>query len=416
MRKSTLAQMQRLARRRGGKCLSSRYIDSRTHLLWKCRLGHHWRAIPTNVTQGSWCPACAHRKRLTVEEMRVLAARRGGACISTRYVNNETKLRWRCAAAHEWEAAPGLVKGGRWCPHCAHVARLSLNAIQTIAASRGGRCLSTEYLDVETPLSWICEMGHQWTATPASIRRGSWCSSCARNRPLELEELRRLARRRGGKCLSSRYVNNRLPLLWECKRGHRWRATPANVKGGNRKRGTWCLECYNLRRRFRARDSIEKMRKLARWRGGLCLSKDYVNSRIKLLWQCDKRHCWRAVPYSVRGGSWCPVCSRNQKLTLDEFRSLAARRGGRCLSNRYTNKEIPLRWQCARGHRWYAQPGRVKRGTWCARCANLRRRSQWKPGFTHPRRRKSDELSMFLGIRFRKPSAENNKTTLKRKI
>jgi hypothetical protein len=66
------------------------------------------------------------------------------------------------------------------------------------------------------------------------------------------------------------------------------------------------------------------------------------------------------------------------KLTLEEFRSLAARQGGGCLSDRYTNKEAPLRWQCALGHRWYAQPGRVKRGTWCAKCANPRRRSCWK--------------------------------------
>jgi hypothetical protein len=58
-------------------------------------------------------------------------------------------------------------------------------------------------------------------------------------------------------------------------------------------------------------------------------------------------------------------------------------RSGRCLSDRYINRETPLRWQCALGHRWYAHPGRVKRGAWCAKCANLRRRSRWRPG---PRR------------------------------
>jgi hypothetical protein len=312
--------------------------------------------------------------------------------MSATYVNNETKLRWRCAAGHEWEAAPGLVKDGRWCPHCAHVARLSLNAMQAIAASRGGSCVAAEYVDVETPLSWKCETGHQWTATPASIRRGSWCSSCVHNRRLELEEVQRLARQRGGKCLSTEYVNNRHPLLWECKRGHRWRAMPANVKGGKRKRGTWCLQCYNLRRRFRTKGSIQRMERLARRRGGLCLSEEYINSRVKLLWQCDKGHCWRAVPYALQGGSWCPVCARTQKLTLEEFRSLAARKGGRCLSDRYRNKATPLRWQCALGHCWYAQPGRIKRGTWCAKCANLRRRSRWKPNPTRS------------GIRFSKTS------------
>jgi hypothetical protein len=123
--------------------------------------------------------------------MRALAERRGGECLSHKYVNSETKLHWRCAAGHEWEGAPGLVKGGTWCPHCAHVARLSLNAMASIAASRGGRRLSTDYINVATHLSWRCEAGHQWTATPASIRSGKWCPRCVRNQHLELEEMQR---------------------------------------------------------------------------------------------------------------------------------------------------------------------------------------------------------------------------------
>ena len=153
---------------------------------------------------------------------------------------------------------------------------------------------------------------------------------------------------------------------------------PANVKGGKRKRGTWCPECFNLRRRFPERDSIQRIKELARRRGGVCLSEEYIRWKCKLRWQCGKGHRWRAVPSSVRRGSWCPVCARNQKLTLEELRLLAARNRGRCLSRRYINKVTPLRWQCNLGHRWYAEPGRVKRGTWCAKCANLRKRSRWR--------------------------------------
>ena len=379
MRRLSLELMRRIAKRRGGTCVSGRYTNSRIPLQWKCRLGHEWNAMPTNVRKGSWCPTCAGKRPLTLLDIQRLAADRGGQCLSERYVNNRAKLRWRCAAGHEWEAAPGPTKAGRWCPHCAHVARLSLNAMAVIAASRGGRCLSTEYVNVDTALSWNCEAGHQWAATPASIKSGSWCPVCVHNQRLELKVLQRLAQERGGKCLSVRYINNRHPLLWECKRRHRWKAMPANVKGGKRKRGTWCLECYNLRRKFRARDSIERMKRFARRLGGLCLSEEYINSKSKLRWQCDKGHRWRAVPGAIRGGSWCPVCARNRKLTLEEFHSLGARKGGRCLSTRYQNKSTPLRWQCALGHRWYAQPGQVKRGTWCPKCASIRRRSPWRP-------------------------------------
>jgi hypothetical protein len=195
---------------------------------------------------------------------------------------------------------------------------------------------------------------------------------------LELKTMQRLARNRRGRCLSTRYINNRCPLLWRCKRGHRWKAQPSNVKGGKHKRGTWCPECYNFRRKFRAKSSIERMQGLARRRGGLCLSKDYLNSKCKLSWQCNGGHRWRAMPTPIRRGSWCPVCARTQKLTLEECHALAAHKSGTCLSDCYKNKWTALLWQCALGHKWYAQPGKVKRGTWCRKCANARRRSPWR--------------------------------------
>lgn len=383
MKRASLRQMRLLAKRRGGNCVSKRYFNSRIPLRWRCRFGHRWKAMPTNVSKGSWCPKCAHRQRLTIGEMRALAVHRGGECISDQYVNNETKLLWRCAAGHEWEATPQGVRRGAWCPCCAHVARLSLSEVAAIAASHGGRCLSAEYVNVHSPLVWECEAGHRWTATPASVRQGTWCSVCVQNRRLKIEEMQRVARARGGKCLSERYLNNRHTLMWECKRGHRWRASPYNVRGGKRKRGTWCPKCYNLRRKFNPRRTSNEMKALARSRGGLCLSEEYVNSKSKLFWRCDKEHRWRASPVAVRSGSWCPVCARNQRLTLQEFRSIARGKGGRCLSRRYINKDSPLKWKCAVGHRWRAAPRGVKRGRWCPKCASLKRRSPWREIATH---------------------------------
>lgn len=56
---------------------------------------------------------------LTIEEMRDIARSRGGECLSEKYINSKTKLRWRCSEGHEWEAIPNNVKNHhRWCPFC----------------------------------------------------------------------------------------------------------------------------------------------------------------------------------------------------------------------------------------------------------------------------------------------------------
>jgi hypothetical protein len=189
--------------------------------------------------------------------------------------------------------------------------------------------------------------------------------------------MQRIAKERGGACLSTSYKNGRTPLLWVCKHGHHWKASPGKVKSGTRRKGTWCRECYNWRRRFHAKHSIEAMRELAKARGGACLSTEYVSSKAKLIWQCAALHRWQARPGSLIQGTWCSACARNQRLELSQLQDIAVSRGGACLSQAYLGKRTDLWWRCANRHEWKATAGNVRRGSWCRMCANIRRRSKW---------------------------------------
>jgi nucleoside-diphosphate-sugar epimerase len=58
-------------------------------------------------------------KELRLEDMKQAARFRGGECLSQRFVDMKTKLRWRCAFGHHFEGTPTLIlKGGHWCPVC----------------------------------------------------------------------------------------------------------------------------------------------------------------------------------------------------------------------------------------------------------------------------------------------------------
>lgn len=59
--------MNKIANERGGECLSDVYIDSQTHLMWKCAVGHVWRAKPNNIKNGTWCPNCKYKKKGIVQ-------------------------------------------------------------------------------------------------------------------------------------------------------------------------------------------------------------------------------------------------------------------------------------------------------------------------------------------------------------
>tara|TARA_Y200000002_G_C22495071_1_gene584703 strand:- start:70 stop:774 length:705 start_codon:yes stop_codon:yes gene_type:complete len=121
--KLTITEMQEIAQSRGGKCLSSKYSNSITNLDWECSEGHRWSATPGNIKAGKWCKICRReegfeKQRLSIDEMQEIAKSRGGKCLSTKYVNNKTKLFWECAEGHRWHAIPDSVKSGTWCDKC----------------------------------------------------------------------------------------------------------------------------------------------------------------------------------------------------------------------------------------------------------------------------------------------------------
>ena len=39
-------------------------------------------------------------KKLTIKDMQELAKARGGKCLSKKYVNGRVKLKWKCAEGH----------------------------------------------------------------------------------------------------------------------------------------------------------------------------------------------------------------------------------------------------------------------------------------------------------------------------
>lgn len=115
--------------------------------------------------------------------------------------------------------------------------------------------------------------------------------------------------------------------------------------------------------------AIEEMRRIASDHGGRCLSDSFISTSVRLLWQCAKKHQWRATPHSVKAGSWCRLCYHDRlRGNLEKMQALALQRGGQLLSKRYVDSTSKLRWKCAKGHTWLTSAATVTCGRWCPHC------------------------------------------------
>ncbi len=64
-----------------------------------------------------------------------------------------------------------------------------------------------------------------------------------KRRSFDLKDMQEHAASKGGKCLATEYKNSTYRLLFECKCSHKWRATPLEIMGKKNKPGIWCPKC-----------------------------------------------------------------------------------------------------------------------------------------------------------------------------
>jgi hypothetical protein len=166
----------KLAELKGGKFLSNEYTSSDEKYKWKCNDEHEWMASYHNVKKGSWCPDCAGKSKQTIEECHRLAEKQDGKCLSIQYVNNKKNLHWKCNQGHEWYSNFSNVKRGRWCNACR---KKTIQDCQKIAETKGGKCLSVEYINKREKLKWECHLKHTWNASYNQIKNNQWCPECA---------------------------------------------------------------------------------------------------------------------------------------------------------------------------------------------------------------------------------------------
>ncbi|CAE7237249.1 unnamed protein product [Symbiodinium natans] len=315
-------------------------------------------------------------KQVRLQRLRDHAATLGGKCLAEEYLNNRTKILWRCIRGHTWYATSNHVLSNKsWCPHCAKKAPIGLERLRTHAASLGGHCLATEYANSRQKVSWQCKFGHVWEASPSSVlNQKNWCPKCAclarssrAKQPrvqLMLHHLQQYAVAKHGLCLAKEYINSKTKVLWQCELKHEWHATPSSVLHT----GSWCPTCAG-----NARKTLQQMRTHAEALGGRCLSTDYSNNYTPLRWTCHSGHQWLASALSVMSHkSWCPHCAKIAPIGLIRLQAHAESLGGSCLSRQYTNSRNMLLWECKRGHAWKASASNILHGsTWCPHCAAL---------------------------------------------
>jgi len=194
------------------------------------------------------------------------------------------------------------------------MAKLTMDTAKEIAHSRGGVCLSEQYINNNTPMLWKCIKNHEWSARLTSVKNhNTWCPKCAigNRRTRTIKDMRKFAEKKGGLCLATEYVNRRDPLEWQCKEGHKWKASAKDII-----KGTWCRKCSTP-----GRKCVIPSQKIIPVQGHIMPEQEFTPIR-----RHDTQH---------------RKCSQ-RRFNIDIANNIAQERGGKCLSTEYVNTDTPM--------------------------------------------------------------------------
>ena len=142
------------------------------------------------------------------------------------------------------------------------------------------------------------------------------------------------------------------------------------------------------------------------------LSKEYINSKTKLLIKCDKGHEFEMIYNMLQSGRRCPKCkgenlAKRQTKSYEEVEEFINSIGYKLLSKEYHKGTENLDIVCENGHHIHMSYKRLKRGDRCPECYNLRRGSFSRLSFEFVK-----EYINNLGYELLSESYKNNASLL----
>jgi len=328
----------------GGRCLSEKFRGTKRKHLWECyTCGYKWYASPNDIrgkpsrVQGTWCPKCNRSlpeeicrlffenifntkfpKENNLEWLRKTKMHLDG-------YNAKLKIAFEYQGKHHYEQIQYFHKEEKKFQESKKRDEYKRNMCKQngiVLIEIGYKLINRKLKKISFDEMYdeiLREFRKHNIPLPKLKKKINWrefdISSTG-----DLEELKEIARLKGGECISSYWFGAREYYDFKCSEGHIFKATHNKIKGTpKRPRGTWCPKCkYKTLPQNQLKYTKTFLDLLAIKRGGdgsKCLSPKYLGYHKKHIWRCSKGHIFNARFDSIKGypskpnGTWCKICS-----------------------------------------------------------------------------------------------------------
>ena len=230
--------------------------------------------------------------------------------MSNTYVNNHTKIKWKCKINnHIFFSAIGSIKSNNTgCPVCASKTLTLYYVKEFVNERKDIILLSTEYVTSSEQMKWQCsdeKCNYIWSTSFSSIKSGTSCYKCATRTKKDIDSIKNhiIEQKLNITLLSNIYNNVKEKLLWKCNEcSNEWNTTLdaiINAKCG-------CPECSAYKTEKLCRIIIQDITNLTfckekpKFLNGLEL--DGYNKDLQIAFEYNGLQHYKYIPHFHRNG------------------------------------------------------------------------------------------------------------------
>lgn len=323
--------------------LTEKYENQHQKLDYICPNGHKSSTTWKGWVKGSRCfQCCRDRERLTIEFVRSKFEEDGYTLLEDTYINNKTKMRYKCPNGHESKTDWANWVSGYRCRYCAGNVKLDIDFIIREIGKEDYTLIEGVYKNNKSKLVLKCKDGHVFDSFWNNWRNGKRCPICYKNR-VNIDVVRKSFEDEHYKLLSETYESAHGKLRFICPNNHKHEISWAAWKQGER-----CYYCRNDKNRL----PIEEIRRLFEEEGYTFIDISYYSDKLKYI--CPKGHVGEISLGNWRSGNRCSHCYGNAKLTFDYVKDKIESEGYTVLSDGYKNNRDKLHLVCPNNHDYFA--------------------------------------------------------------
>jgi hypothetical protein len=162
-----------------GYTLDSTYNGNKNKDDLICQEGHKTKiCFDKFKNRGDRCSECSGNEKWTYEEVYKAFKDKGCELLETEYINNQTKMKYKCKCGNGSSITLGNFNSGHKCSKCGGNEKLKYETVYKAFKDQGCELLETEYINTLTKMRYRCECGNESISSYNNFRSGNRCKEC----------------------------------------------------------------------------------------------------------------------------------------------------------------------------------------------------------------------------------------------